>query len=134
MGHALPVTIQLTDMTCGECGINYAVPETWRAEKQRNAGSGSCPNGHGWQYRESEADRVRKQLSEALRTNTELAARAHRAEVAEEKTAKEMRRMRKRVHAGVCPCCNRTFQNLARHMKTKHPDRTTPPSSEGERT
>jgi hypothetical protein len=22
---------------------------------------------------------------------------------------------------GVCPCCNRTFQQLARHMKAKHP-------------
>ena len=23
---------------------------------------------------------------------------------------------------GVCPCCTRTFPNLAAHMKTKHPD------------
>lgn len=21
-----------------------------------------------------------------------------------------------------CPCCNRTFQNLQRHMTSKHPD------------
>jgi hypothetical protein len=21
-----------------------------------------------------------------------------------------------------CPCCNRTFQQLARHMKAKHPE------------
>jgi hypothetical protein len=26
------------------------------------------------------------------------------------------------VANGVCPCCNRTFQNLARHMAGKHPD------------
>lgn len=26
-----------------------------------------------------------------------------------------------RVGAGVCPCCKRTFQQLARHMKCKHP-------------
>ena len=28
----------------------------------------------------------------------------------------------KRVHNGVCPCCNRSFQNLQKHMKTKHPE------------
>lgn len=31
-------------------------------------------------------------------------------------------RIKRRVSAGVCPCCNRTFQCLARHMATKHPD------------
>lgn len=30
-------------------------------------------------------------------------------------------RLRKRASAGVCPCCNRTFSQLARHMQTKHP-------------
>ncbi len=30
-------------------------------------------------------------------------------------------RTRKRVGSGVCPCCSRTFQQLARHMKAKHP-------------
>ena len=26
-----------------------------------------------------------------------------------------------RVGHGVCPCCNRTFGDLYRHMSTKHP-------------
>jgi hypothetical protein len=25
------------------------------------------------------------------------------------------------VKHGVCPCCKRTFENLARHMKGQHP-------------
>lgn len=32
------------------------------------------------------------------------------------------RRMRERIQNGLCPCCNRSFTNLARHMATKHPD------------
>jgi hypothetical protein len=28
--------------------------------------------------------------------------------------------VQKRVGNGVCPCCNRTFEDLARHMKVKH--------------
>lgn len=31
-------------------------------------------------------------------------------------------RMRNRAAAGVCPCCNRTFSQLATHMKKQHPD------------
>jgi 4-hydroxy-3-methylbut-2-en-1-yl diphosphate synthase IspG/GcpE len=28
----------------------------------------------------------------------------------------------KRAKAGVCPCCNRTFSNMAEHMKKQHAD------------
>jgi hypothetical protein len=30
-------------------------------------------------------------------------------------------RIRNRIAAGVCPCCTRTFKNVARHIKDKHP-------------
>jgi hypothetical protein len=30
-------------------------------------------------------------------------------------------RMANRIKHGVCPCCNRTFLNLQRHMTTQHP-------------
>lgn len=30
--------------------------------------------------------------------------------------------MKNRVANGVCPCCNRHFENLERHMKGQHPD------------
>jgi len=38
--------------------------------------------------------------------------------------AKAQRKL-KRVHRGVCPDCNRSFENLARHMHTKHGVKTT---------
>jgi len=31
-------------------------------------------------------------------------------------------RLKNRVKNGVCPCCNRSFQNLAKHMSVKHPN------------
>lgn len=31
-------------------------------------------------------------------------------------------RLKKRIAAGVCPCCHRTFQDLARHMHGQHPE------------
>jgi hypothetical protein len=34
----------------------------------------------------------------------------------------EAKKLRERARAGVCPCCHRTFKQLAAHMANKHPD------------
>ena len=44
------------------------------------------------------------------------------AERKAEKALKETKRLKKRAAAGTCPCCSRTVIQMARHMKTKHPD------------
>ena len=31
-------------------------------------------------------------------------------------------RVKNRIIKGVCPCCNRHFADLSRHMQTQHPD------------
>ena len=122
MGYALTRVVQLTDMECGSCGIVYAVPEDWRAEKQRGGDGWYCPNGHRRVYKESDAARYKRLLDEATRTNTNLAQQVREAQVAEQRAVNEAKRIKRRLHAGVCPCCKRTFQNLARHMATKHPE------------
>lgn len=33
----------------------------------------------------------------------------------------QVTKIKNRVGHGVCPCCNRTFENLARHMTNRHP-------------
>ena len=47
---------------------------------------------------------------------------AREALAREAKAISAKRRIEKRIHAGVCPCCNRSFPNLQRHMAAKHPD------------
>lgn len=49
---------------------------------------------------------------------------------------RELKKIQTRVKGGVCPCCNRSFVQLTRHMKTKHPDYepisgALPPDAEG---
>lgn len=39
-----------------------------------------------------------------------------------EATRAKLVRDRARFANGVCPCCNRSFENVARHMRTQHPD------------
>src|SRR5690606_15231496 len=60
--------------------------------------------------REAEAQNVH--LTDQLRA-TALEAEAMRVQLLKE---------RQRFANGVCPCCNRSFTNVARHMRTQHPD------------
>ncbi|MFB3077027.1 MAG: hypothetical protein ACE1Y4_03380 [Lysobacterales bacterium] len=80
-------------------------------------------------FKETEADRLRIMLKEeedglcrerarhdqtrADLEATELSRRAHKAAAT---------RIKNRVARGVCPCCNRSFTNLHRHMESKHPN------------
>lgn len=122
MGYAVPITVQMTDMTCGGCGIQFAVPEAWRAEKKETGKGWYCPNGCSRVYKESDVAAAKAELEAERDRHQRTLARLNAAETAEQKAKRELKRVNKRVSAGVCPCCNRTFQQLARHMKTKHPD------------
>jgi hypothetical protein len=73
----------------------------------------------------SEKAKLEKQLASEQQARRWVEQRLE-AEAAEHaKTARKL----SRVSAGVCPCCNRTFQNVARHMKTKHPDIAAAPAA-----
>jgi hypothetical protein len=107
----------MTLMSCGECGINFAVPDRFYIERRdKNASlSWYCPNGHNRIFKESEADRLRRErdrLAQQLAQKDDAIAERDR----------KLKRLAKRAAAGTCPCCQRTFSNMTRHMKTKHPE------------
>ena len=119
MGQVLSLPVQLTSEDCGECGGTFAINTTYR---QRCYDEGKkvfhcpyCQTPWGWTgkgrlqiaERELEAERVRLRLALA-RENTERAEK------------EKLERKLKRVGRGVCPECNRSFANLARHMNCKH--------------
>jgi NMD protein affecting ribosome stability and mRNA decay len=115
-------TQKLTTNTCPNCGVLHAYPVDVDNEAQSDhSRSIYCPNGHKWHYiGTTEAQRLkdslkwareREQATRDLLTHTEHQLRGQKA-------AKT--RILNRIHAGVCPHCNRTFQDLARHMTSKH--------------
>lgn len=122
MGYAIKQEVVLETETCCECGVPFAMPDYMRSRRLQDGKYFFCPNGHSQHYTKSEVQRLQEKLAEQNRAATNMAERARAAEAAEQKAQQEMRRMKKRAAAGVCPCCNRTFQQLARHMKMKHPD------------
>lgn len=121
------ITLETTD--CCSCGITFAVPKRLLDQRRQDLDSFYCPNGHSMVFRKSTAD-ILKQDIERIKREKEEAERARYAlhneltEKQEEvrKLKKSIERRNKRIAAGVCPCCNRTFKQLAAHIKTKHPE------------
>lgn len=130
---ALTIAIQFNHVTvCCACGTPFMMSDNLHDARREDHRTFHCPNGHPQHFPgKTEADRLRAEL-EAERKKTER--ERQRREWAEQREQAEKRshaatkgavtKIRKRVANGVCPCCNRTFKNLARHMQTKHPNAT----------
>ncbi len=111
----------LVTASCPTCHILYAIPKTLhdRARERSLASEYEtlfvyCPNGHWWHYMgKNEKQRLSDALAAQHRANDDLLDRLN-------VTERDRRRIVKRVTNGVCIECNRSFQNLERHMKTKH--------------
>lgn len=125
----------LTVMECPVCEINYAVPESWRCERASDHRDWHCPNMCVLHYPREESpgarrikelerqlDSERRRATAATQAREWAESRAKGANIAAGKAKAAERRLRARVGAGVCPCCQRTFKQLAAHMKAKHPE------------
>ena len=121
----------LTSLTCGECEIPFAMPDDLLRGAQRDGRYFWCPNGHKIRYATSENDKLKRQLADAERSKKYLDGRlTHERDQrqAAERSASAYKgqatRLRNRASAGVCPVpeCHRHFENLQRHMTSKHPD------------
>ena len=114
-------SIELTTTVCVKCGVLFAIPTHMINERRQDHKELYCPSGHCLVFRdESEAEKLQREVNRLKQKTAELAQDAHDANQRAEKAVLEKRRIENRVHAGVCPDCNRTFVNVARHMKSKH--------------
>ena len=125
MNYVIDHQLTLVTQECGACGVVFAWPQQLKDELLRTRRDWYCPNGHVRHFIvETEEERLRKRVHQIELENTRLANEVETKEKTLAKALREQKRMKTRVAAGVCPCCNRTFQQLARHMKTKHPEHT----------
>lgn len=109
---------------CGTCAVWHTIPEVIYKSCVAEGGFWHCPNGHSRGFAKGadqiERENIRRERDSlkqnAARLADEIAAERKRADDAEKKVVQ----IRRRAAAGVCPCCNRTFLNVQKHMKTKH--------------
>ena len=119
-------TETLTVVTC-TCGINFAIPDALHTQMLEHRGPNGkscyCPLGHSWHFigkTEAQLERERREQTERrLKATRDLLAAEERSHSA---TKGQLTKTKKRVANGVCPHCNRTFTNVQRHMRSKHPE------------
>jgi hypothetical protein len=122
----------LTVVSCATCHMTYAIPTSLYKSAIKYPGSRpngwrlTCPLGHEWWYTgesiDQKLERERARAGRLAAERDQALARERGQRAAKTRAQNQLKRTKERVAAGVCPCCNRTFQNLARHMAGQHPD------------
>lgn len=122
-GERIIETIQFVMEGCCNCGIPFMLPAYHQRRLIGTQEIFYCPNGHSQAYsgptKDQQAIKGLKQREAQLQREKEEYLNKYLDEMnAKDKLEKQL----KRIHKGVCPCCNRSFQNLKNHMETKHPE------------
>lgn len=111
-------------ISCWKCGCAYHLPdELYAAAKRSENISFWCPYGHSAHYLagETSEEKIRRERDRLKQQNAMLQQEAVDARILAEKAERATKRLKKRVAAGVCPCCHRTVSQMQQHMKSKHP-------------
>lgn len=119
----------LTTCNCASCGIMFGIPSDYHQRLRDKGDTFYCPSGHLNVYSESTVAKLQKEVDSAKRTATywreQADTRAQQRDAAHrQRNAFKgvVTKVKKRIGNGVCPCCSRTFKQLAAHMASKHPD------------
>lgn len=115
-------TTELVTTSCW-CGIAHAVPESlYRIAQKNHKHTIYCPLGHEWVIGgKTEAEKLKEQLDDERARSARITADLDQVEASLRATKGVVTRLKNRAIAGVCPCCSRTFKQLASHMANKHP-------------
>jgi hypothetical protein len=118
----IDATERLTVICCGECGIDFAVPEHWREARVNDHAGFYCPNGHCRSYQgETREEKLKRQLDQTARQLARTQDDLHTTEARRRAAKGQLTKTKRRIANGVCPCCQRHFDNLGAHMHTQHP-------------
>ena len=113
--------VELELRACPSCGSFVALTAIqWKRRQAGDKDGYWCPNGHQYGWWETDADRHRVRAEKAEVTAREL--KLHNDNLLLELHTKNVliAQSKHRALAGVCHFCHRTFQNVAKHMASKH--------------
>lgn len=114
--------VVLENTSCAACNIDFAIPSTFLDRRRQDGRNFFCPVGHSLSFDKTEVDALREQLEQAQARRDFWQAEAKREKGNATAAKSEATKQKNRAKNGVCPCCNRSFVQLARHVKTQHPN------------
>lgn len=107
------------------CGVAFALNDDFVRRRRSDRKSWYCPNGHSqWFPGETDHDKAQRlagQLDMERTRRQQAEKTADYATRSRKAVSTRLRKVKQRVGHGVCPCCNRTFKQLAAHMESQHP-------------
>ncbi len=125
------VTHKVGSTDCIKCGYMILITEGFERDRKRDHKSfycTSCGQSQHWPGK-SDIEKLRDELTQEQRRSQWARDNAANERKAREDTERRLAaqkgqntKLRNRVSHGVCPCCNRSFENLRRHMASQHPD------------
>ena len=123
MSAVTVVTVGLYVMACCHegCGVTFAFSEEFEGHRRRDLRTFYCPWGHAQGFHEKTTEeQLKGQLARERAAHDQT--KADRDAIMRQRNAARgvTTRLKNRAEAGVCLHCNRTFENLRDHMKTKH--------------
>jgi hypothetical protein len=108
---------------CAACSIDFGIGEHFEKARREDHGTFYCPNGHSNYYPQANREeRLERELDAARALAKRESARRQATEYQRRAAKGQLTKAKRRIANGACPCCNRTFQDLARHMAGQHPD------------
>ena len=118
MATLVEVRVVLEPIACFTCGMAFAVPDSFSRDRLYDGQAFYCPVGHRQIF--TERNELSAQIKSLEADKANLKASYDRLYKRYDEAAKETKRLRRRARAGLCLSCNRHFENLERHNKTKH--------------
>jgi hypothetical protein len=139
MERSMPFeALRFTPIICVACKETFGLATATYEVLKKSAQIFHCPFGHPQHFTAGKSDveklqeqmdtlrRERDRLKQNLAYKDDVIADERKAREAAERSASAHKgvvtKFRKRVSKGVCPCCNRTFSDLQRHMAGQHPN------------
>jgi len=131
---AMKVGIELTVMDCARCGVVFGISTQLEQRRREDGQAFYCPNGHSNVFKDSELDKTKRELERVRGESQRRLERFRDEQAAHDATMRtlsatkgQVTKLKKRVHNGVCPYCQRHFTALQRHIETKHHDELATP-------
>lgn len=118
--YGTQTSVQIVAYWCDGCGIPYGLPEGFIEQRREDHQAWTCPNGCRRHFKPGMSDK--QKLANEQARNTALQDQLSAAIREGESIRVTLLRDRARFANSVCPCCNRSFENVRRHMTTKHPE------------
>jgi hypothetical protein len=124
MATIITEQITFTMVKCANCFVPFMITQHMDNKLRDSGEAFTCPSGHSNYYGTTTLEKRLADAEREKQTALNRIANLSSEKVQLEIQLKNEQRKLNRVKKGVCPCCNRTFSDLQRHMATKHPDKT----------